>query len=75
MKYLVTTAALSVFLTGCAAPPRVEWTKEGASTHDRESVLSECLYSVKMNKVGMTEQDELVGLCMKSKGYRLRKVG
>lgn len=75
MKYLVTIAAVGVFLTGCAAPPRAEWSKEGASAHERESVQSECRYNVKMNKVGATEQEELVELCMKGKGYRLRKVG
>ena len=74
MKSVAVVFLVGLAFTGCVAPPMYEWAKEGASPHERETVSSECLYQVRVNKTLPHEQSELHGLCMKGKGYRLKQV-
>ena len=67
--------SLAALFAGCAAPPKFDWAKEGVSKHERESILSECSYQIKLNNTSGSDQAELMGLCMQGKGYRYRKVG
>ena len=48
------------------------WKKEGVSSDDAVSALSECKYQVGLNKVTKSEQNELVQNCMQAKGFRWR---
>lgn len=73
MKISIIIAALFI-LNGCAAPARYEYLKEGASQFQRTDALSECQYQTKLNKTPPLEQQELIHLCMQSKGYRYKKV-
>jgi uncharacterized lipoprotein YajG len=74
LKGLIFSAMAVALMTGCAAPQKFDWIKEGASKHEKESVLSECTYQIKLNKTSVTEQSELLKLCMQGKGYRYRQV-
>jgi hypothetical protein len=74
MRYKIISLSLSVSLIGCAATPQYQWAKEGASSHERETALSECEYQIKLNKTPPQEQRELRGLCMKGKGWRVKQV-
>jgi hypothetical protein len=64
----------ALFLTGCAAPAKFDWTKEGVSKHDKETSLAECSYQIKLSKSSAADQAELLKLCMQGKGYRVRQV-
>jgi hypothetical protein len=66
--------SLAAVLAGCAAPQKFDWVKEGASTHERDTALSECNYQIKLNKAAVTEQSELLKLCMQGKGFRYKKI-
>lgn len=72
---LITAAVTTLLLAGCAAPPKYEWVKDGASKFDQENALSECSYQIKLNKIAANEQQELLKLCMQGKGYRYKPVG
>jgi outer membrane murein-binding lipoprotein Lpp len=74
-KFLVMTlASTSIYLLGCAAPQKLEWLKEGASKLNTDTANSECTYQIKLNKTEVSEQSELLKLCMQGKGYRLRQM-
>ncbi|NMV39074.1 hypothetical protein [Ralstonia insidiosa] len=64
----------AIIVSGCAAP-RYAYTKDGASAFQTANDKSECAYQVKLNKTAQNQQAELVDLCMKGKGYRLKRVG
>jgi hypothetical protein len=68
------TLPLALALVACAAPPRIQWMKEGATSADRDTAVSECRYQIQLNKTPATEQPALLELCMQGKGYRLRRV-
>ena len=68
---LVTT---TLVLTGCASPQQYDWVKEGVSSHEKESVLSECKYNILLNKTELSQQQELLGLCMQGQGFRYKPV-
>jgi hypothetical protein len=74
LKGSIFSTALVLLLAGCAAPPHYEWVKEGTSKYERESVLSECSYQIKLNKTAGQDQPELMKLCMQGKGYRYRQI-
>lgn len=61
-------------LLAACAQPHYAWMKDGASNYETTNVQSECEYQIKLNKTSLSERNELIGLCMKGKGYRLRKV-
>lgn len=61
-------------ISACASPARYDWTKEGASKHQRINDSSECTYQVRLNKTPAMERTQLHNLCMQGKGYRLRRV-
>jgi hypothetical protein len=65
---------LALLLTACAAPPRYEYTKEGASDHEKINSISECQYQIRLNKTPPAEINELNHLCMQGKGFRIRRV-
>lgn len=67
-------AVLATALTACALPPKYDWTKDDASSEDKNTALSECSYQIKLSKAKMYEQSELLSLCMQGKGYRYKKV-
>lgn len=73
MKKLAIVAT-TLFLAGCATTPQYDYTKEGASDHQRTDALSECQYQIRLNKTPANEQAELLRLCMQGKGFRLRRV-
>lgn len=72
--FLMSCSAVALLLTGCAAPARFDWVKDGASRSDRDTASSECQYQIRLNKTAAAEQSELFKLCMQGKGYRLRRV-
>jgi len=74
-KGLIATASLATLLAGCGAPPKFDWVKEGTSKYERDTVLSECNYQVKLNKTSAAEQGELIRLCMQGKGFRYKQLG
>jgi hypothetical protein len=61
-------------LSGCAAPQKFDWIKEGASSRERDTALSECSYQIKLNKAAATDQAELLKLCMQGKNFRYKRV-
>lgn len=66
--------AMIILTGGCAAPPRYEYVKEGASEYQRVDALSECEYQIKLNKTPANEQADLLRLCMQGKGFRLKRI-
>ena len=60
----------SVWLVACAASPKTEFVKDGATDFDRSSALSDCTYQIKLGKADDSEAAELLTLCMEGKGYR-----
>ena len=66
--------SLAALLSACAAPPRFDFVKEGASDHEKVNAESECKYQIRLNKTPATEADELKKLCMQGKGFRLKRV-
>lgn len=61
-------------LAACASTPVFDYVKQGASNYQRTDAISECKYQVKLNKTPASEQKELIDLCMRGKGFRLRQV-
>lgn len=59
---------VSLITQGCASD--MAWRKEGVSSHDMQSALSECEYQVGLNKIEKSEQKKLITKCMQAKGYR-----
>lgn len=74
MKTKLLLAVVAVLISACAAPPRYDYVKEGASEFQRTDALSECRYQIRLNKTPATEEAELLKLCMQGKGFRLKKV-
>ncbi|MFZ6819390.1 hypothetical protein [Undibacterium sp. Ji22W] len=74
MKTRLLLAVVAVLISACAAPPRYDYVKEGASEFQRTDALSECRYQIRLNKTPATEEAELLKLCMQGKGFRLKKV-
>ncbi len=64
---ILSISALTL-LSGCASDPT--WRKEGISSEDAVSTLSECKYQVGLSKVKESEQEDLVENCMQAKGFR-----
>jgi PBP1b-binding outer membrane lipoprotein LpoB len=73
-KLILTTIALSVFLTGCVSSSIYDFEKEGANSYEKTNTQSECSYQIKLNKTPKKEQAELLNLCMEGNGYRYNKV-
>lgn len=75
MRHIFLVASAALLLSACSSPPpKYAWLKEGASEHQRKNDTSECTYQVRLNKTPAAEQNELHGLCMQGKGYRLKRV-
>lgn len=68
-KLLVALAGATM-MAGCASP-KAEWHKSGVSSDDTYTQLSECRFQVGINKVSKSDQEELIGHCMRGKGFRL----
>jgi hypothetical protein len=75
MKLNLSVVLVAAFLSACASTPKFDYVKEAASSHQKTDALSECQYQVKLNKTPVTEQQELIRLCMQGKGFRLKRVG
>ena len=74
MKSKIVLVFVATVLAACASAPVFDYVKEGASKHQKTDALSECQYQIKLNKTPVTEQKELIKLCMQGKGYRLKRV-
>lgn len=74
VRHHLPVLCLALALGACATPARYEYVKEGASEHQRTDALSECKYQIRLNKTPVTEQAELLNLCMQGKGFRLRRM-
>lgn len=74
MKKISTVFSLAVLLSACAAPPRYDYVKEGASNHDKTNATSECQYQIRLNKTPQVEAHDLTKLCMQGKGFRIKRV-
>lgn len=73
-KKIIGIALATLLVAGCAAPPKFSWVKEGASSHQRDTALSECSYQIKLGKTAAAQQPELLQLCMQGKGFRYKRV-
>jgi hypothetical protein len=62
-----------ILLGACAATPKYDYVKEGASDHEKTNVMSECQYQIRLNKTPSAEVPELLSLCMQGKGFRLKR--
>lgn len=60
--------SLTLTLSGCASTPA--WHKSGVNKYDTQTALSDCRYSVGMNKVDKNEKDQLIRDCMQARGFR-----
>jgi hypothetical protein len=74
MRKTCSLAVAATLLLGACAQPHYAWMKDGASRYETTNVQSDCEYQVKLNKTPPSERNELIGLCMKGKGYRYRQV-
>lgn len=74
LKKYIAIACSVTLIYGCATPPKFEWVKEGASSFERETAMSECTYQIKLNKTASSDLAELTKLCMQGKGYRYKQV-
>lgn len=74
MKKICMVFGLAALLSACAAPPKYDYVKEGASAHEKDSASSECQYQIRLNKTPASEAKELTKLCMQGKGFRLKRV-
>lgn len=74
MQKISILVGLTVLLCACAAPPKYDFVKEGASDHEKTNALSECQYQIRLNKTPAAESGELIKLCMQGKGFRLKRV-
>lgn len=75
IKLRITISICALSLSACAvAPPVFDYVKEGASQHQKTDAISECQYQIKLNKTPVEQQKDLVELCMKGKGFRLKQV-
>lgn len=74
MQKMSIVFGLAVLLSACAAPPKYDYVKEGASVHERTNASSECQYQIRLNKTPAAEAGELIKLCMQGKGFRLKRV-
>lgn len=75
MKFIFNALLLLVpvgLMVACAAPPRYDYFKAGASPFERTSALSECEYQIKLNKTAAANQSALLKLCMEGKDYRYK---
>lgn len=63
-------AALLLMLAACASGPQAEWVKPRVSKDETYTQLSECNYQVGLAKVPEGEREQMVGHCMRSKGFR-----
>jgi hypothetical protein len=73
-RVFINVVAIAFFATGCASPPKYDYVKEGASSHEKQNAISECSYQIKLNKTPVAEQGNLLKLCMQGKSYRYKQV-
>ncbi len=71
---LSTSVIVAIVLTGCAAPQKSEWAKEGVNKDGMKTAFSECSYQIKLNKTSAMDVKELTDLCMLGKGFRKKPV-
>lgn len=71
LKYFIPALSIAL-LTACADTPQPSWQKEGFTTDDTLTVLSQCEYEVGLHAVSALEQPPLIRSCMQSKGFRWR---
>lgn len=64
--FAVTSLALT--LSSCASTP--SWHKSGVNAYDTQTALSDCRYTVGMNKVDKVEKEQLIRDCMQARGFR-----
>lgn len=74
MQKISIVFGLAVLLSACAAPPRYDYVKEGASAHEKTNATSECQYQIRLNKTPQAEANDLTKLCMQGKGFRIKRV-
>jgi hypothetical protein len=74
MEKMSVVFGLAVLLSACAAPPRYDYVKVGATDHEKTSASSECQYQIRLNKTPSVDAAELTKLCMQGKGFRLKRV-
>ncbi len=74
MKNLLLAVSIVVFVSGCAAPARYGYVKEGVTQAVAQSAMAKCQYQIKLQKTAAEREPELLKLCMEGEGFRLKRV-
>lgn len=73
MKKIIPILFTTLLISACGST-QYAYMKADTSEYERDNALSECMYKVKLNKTAERDQEALIDLCMKSKGFRMQPV-